>query len=239
MPKFLIIETTTENCSVVLSKDSAVVAVRESTENNAHSKNVNVFIDAVCKESQFALNEMDAVVVSKGPGSYTGLRIGVSTAKGICCALNKPLIAVSSLEALAFQANKKYPSTCIFYPMIDARRMEVYSAIWKKNDIDEIAEIREVRAEIIDRNSLAEMELHSPLSPHKILLLGNGAAKFKEMFAEDEWIIFDDKIKISAKNMIELAENAFEKQNFEDIAYFTPFYLKDFIAGMPKVKGLK
>ncbi|MDR2511967.1 MAG: tRNA (adenosine(37)-N6)-threonylcarbamoyltransferase complex dimerization subunit type 1 TsaB [Bacteroidales bacterium] len=234
MAKFLIIETTTENCSVALSKDGAVVAVKESTENNAHSKNVDVFINEICKESNIALNNIDAIVVSKGPGSYTGLRIGVSTAKGICYALNKPLIAVSSLEALAFHASKKYSITYIFYPMIDARRMEVYSAIWKVKGRGEIEEIRDVQAEIIDKNSIDALNF-----VHKILLLGNGATKFKETFAEDKRIVFDDEIQISATNMVELAEKAFEKQDFEDVAYFTPFYLKDFIAGMPKVKGLK
>jgi tRNA threonylcarbamoyladenosine biosynthesis protein TsaB len=182
------------------------------------------------KEANAKLEDLDAVAISKGPGSYTGLRIGVSIAKGLCYALNKPLIAVSSLQALAQTAVKHYDENHLFVPMIDAKRMEVYSAVYNaKNEC-----LLKVQADIIDENSYADFAKKYPL-----ILLGDGAKKCEESLKNNPQIHIDETLKFSAKNMISLAQTAFENKDFVDVAYFEPFYLKDFIAGKPNVKGLK
>jgi tRNA threonylcarbamoyladenosine biosynthesis protein TsaB len=226
----LLIETSTPICSVVLAKGSEILAIRENHEGLSHATLAAVFVDEVMKESGVNLSDLDAVAISKGPGSYTGLRIGVSIAKGLCYALNKPLIAVSSLQALAETASKHYDENHLFAPMIDARRMEVYTAIYNaKNDC-----LRDVQADIIDKNSFADFTKNHPL-----VLLGDGAKKCADIFKNNPQIHIDETLKFSAINMISLAQNAFENKNFVDVAYFEPFYLKDFIAGQPSVKGLK
>jgi tRNA threonylcarbamoyladenosine biosynthesis protein TsaB len=246
----LFIETSTPICSVALANGSELLAIRENHEGLSHAKLAAVFVEEVMKEAGVKLSDLDAVAISKGPGSYTGLRIGVSIAKGLCYALNKPLIAMSSLQALAQVAAKKYAvSPCevalqspisrgmlkqvqhdvLFIPMIDARRMEVYSAVYNlKNEC-----LRNVQADIIDENSYSEF------AKQPLVLLGDGAKKCEEMFKNNPQICMDDTLKFSAKNMILLAQKAFENKDFVDVAYFEPFYLKDFIAGKPNVKGLK
>jgi tRNA threonylcarbamoyladenosine biosynthesis protein TsaB len=203
---------------------------RESREKNIHSSIVTVFIDEVMKECGLSYRDLDAVVVSKGPGSYTGLRIGVSTAKGICYALDKPLIAINTLEAMAAGMLKGTPSLpVILCPMIDARRMEVYNALF---DTD-LNCVRETKAEIIDENSFSEM-----LTDHILVLAGDGAEKCKALLGNHPNVRFIDDFFPSAINMVLPAEKKFQAAAFEDIAYFEPFYLKDFIPGIPKIKGL-
>jgi len=226
----LFIETSTPICSVALAKGSEMLAIRENHEGLSHATLTAVFVDDVMKEAGVKLEDLNAVAISKGPGSYTGLRIGVSIAKGLCYALNKPLIAISSIQALAQTATKHYDENHLFVPMIDARRMEVYSAVYNtKNEC-----LRDVQADIIDENSYADFAKNHPL-----VLLGDGAKKCEDILKNNPQIRIDETLKISAKNMIHLAQNAFENKDFVDVAYFEPFYLKDFIAGKPNVKGLK
>ncbi|MCL2416959.1 MAG: tRNA (adenosine(37)-N6)-threonylcarbamoyltransferase complex dimerization subunit type 1 TsaB [Bacteroidales bacterium] len=225
----LSIETSTPICSVAIAKGGEVLAIRENHEGLSHATLTAVFVEEVMKEVNLKLEDLDAVAISKGPGSYTGLRIGVSIAKGLCYALNKPLIAVSSIQALAQTATRYYDENHFYIPMIDARRMEVYSAVYDaKGDC-----LRDVQADIIDENS------YSDFTKQPIVLLGDGAKKCEEIFKNCPQISIDETLKFSAKNMISLAQTAFENKDFVDVAYFEPFYLKDFIAGKPSVKGLK
>jgi tRNA threonylcarbamoyladenosine biosynthesis protein TsaB len=225
----LLIETSTPVCSVALAKGTEILAIRENHEGLSHATLAAVFIDEIMKEVGAKLSDLEAVAISKGPGSYTGLRIGVSIAKGLCYALNKPLIAVSSLQALAQTAAKSYDENHLFVPMIDARRMEVYSAVYNaKNEC-----LRDVQADIINENS------YSKFVKQPLILLGDGAKKCEDIFKNNPQIRIDETLKFSAKNMIIPAQNAFKNKDFVDVAYFEPFYLKDFITGKPNVKGLK
>jgi len=224
----LLIETSTPICSVALAKGEEILAIRESFEGLSHATLTAVFIDEVMKEANVKLENLDAVATSKGPGSYTGLRIGMSIAKGLCYALNKPLIAISSLQALAQTASKFYDENHLFIPMIDARRMEVYAAVYDaKGEC-----LRDVQADIIDENSYAGF------AKQPIVLLGDGAKKCEDVLKTNSQIKIDETLKFSSKNMMPLAQIAFDNKAFEDVAYFEPFYLKDFIAGKPSVKGL-
>lgn len=241
----LCIETATRICSVTLSRGHEIVTVRESEVPNVHSAMLTVFIEEIFKEAGIAMNELDAVAVSMGPGSYTGLRIGVAAAKGLCYALDKPLIAVGTLEAMAEgmakakcevrsakseMRNVKCEIKKIVVPMIDARRMEVYTGIYDF----EGNEIREVRAEIIDENSFSEF-----LEDNILVFGGDGAEKCKPALGGHQNAVFIDDFKVSARFMVPLALRRFEMHTFENLAYFEPFYLKDFVAGKPNVKGLR
>ncbi len=236
MPLILGIETATQVCSVSLSQDEEILSFHESYEMNAHSKNINVFTEQVVKESHKTIHDIDAVAVSIGPGSYTGLRIGVSAAKGLCYAMDKPLIAVSTLQGMVsgliekLKAHKTYDKDALLCPMIDARRMEVYTAVYNMEN----KQLREIKAEIIDKNSFLKY-----LIDHKIYFFGDGSNKCKEVLGDNRNAIFIDDFKPSAKYLAGIAFKQYKKKQFEDIAYFEPFYLKDFIAGKPKVKGLK
>lgn len=229
------IETATSICSVALTKNNELLSRRESDDRNSHSSKLTLFIDEVIKEVDINYTDLDAIAVSKGPGSYTGLRIGVSTAKGLCYALDKPLISVGTLQAMAlgmaekFITEKLFEKSVLFCPMIDARRMEVYSALYDSNN----KEVREIRAEIIDKNSFSEF-----LQNNKIIFFGDGASKCKQVLTHRENAIFIDNFFPSASFMTEIADLKFKNKDFEDVAYFEPFYLKDFIPGKPKVKGL-
>lgn len=234
MAIILNIETATSVCSVSLSKDGEILSLKETSEKNSHSEVITVFIEKVLKESKIKAGILDAIAVSMGPGSYTGLRIGVSTAKGLCYAIDKPLISVSTLQAMALGMTKsdeirELDQYVLFCPMIDARRMEVYSALYDMNNVP----VRDTRAEIIDEHSF-----DSYLNNHKIIFFGNGASKCRDVLSHQENAVFVDDIFPSSINMAEIAEQKFLNKEFEDIAYFEPFYLKDFIAGKPKVKGL-
>jgi len=233
MTYILCIETATPVCSVTLVRDNVILHSRESSKKNSHSEIVTIFIDEVIKEAGIKYTDLDAVAVSKGPGSYTGLRIGVSTAKGLCYALDIPLISVNTLRSMAFGMAQKYDQKedlpLLFCPMIDARRMEVYTALYNEND----EQIEETKAEIIDEHSFSNY-----LENNKVVFFGDGSDKCKEVITHPNAIFIND-IYPSASNMAEIAFAKYNKKQFEDVAYFEPFYLKEFIAGKPKVKGLK
>lgn len=233
MGKILNIETSTRVCSVALAIDGKGVSIRESDIKNAHAESITIFSQEVVKEANLSFDELDAIAVSKGPGSYTGLRIGVSTTKGFCYALNKPLIAVSTLQALAFGMKEKiseHAENFLLCPMIDARRMEVYAAVFDH----QLNEIRETQAEIIEENSFSEQ-----IGENKVIFAGDGADKCKPILGQNSNAIFFDDFQASAAFLCEIAEQKFNNQEFEDVAYFEPYYLKDFVAGIPKVKGLR
>jgi tRNA threonylcarbamoyladenosine biosynthesis protein TsaB len=226
------IETATGVCSVALAVDGKVVAIKESYTKNSHAELITLFCEAVVNEAGIGFHELDAVAVSKGPGSYTGLRIGVSTAKGYCFATDKPLISIGTLEAMAagMITNEDHPKDFLYCPMIDARRMEVYAAFFD----GELKEIKPTKAVVVDENSFGEL-----LSASKIIFAGDGAAKCKEVLSHQPNAFFKDGFSPSAAFMAQLSEKKFKQQDFEDVAYFEPFYLKDFVAGLPRVKGLR
>ena len=229
----LCLETSTSVCSVALNESCCTLALRESEKQNAHSEKITTFIKEVMDTAGIDYPQLDAVAVSKGPGSYTGLRIGVSTAKGICYAADVPLMAIDTLEAMAYGMKEKLGSQIgkndLLIPMIDARRMEVYAAIFDAN----LNKIEDTAALIIDENSFADLR-----KEHHIWLFGDGAPKLCNVFENQPNISIIDGFKPSAAYMRPLAERALLNKDFVDVAYFEPFYLKDFIAGKPHVKGL-
>lgn len=195
-----------------------MIALKELNNGNySHAELLHGFINDVLKESEISISEVNAVSVSKGPGSYTGLRIGVSAAKGLCFSLNIPLISINTLQSLAYSISVE---NGIIISMTDARRMEVYSAVFDSS----YQQIREIRAEVIDNNSYLEY-----LEKGKVYFIGDGAAKCKNVITHTNAIFIDDKFP-SAKEMCELAFDKYKKNDIEDVAYFEPFYLKDFIA---------
>ena len=224
------IETATKVCSVSLSKDSELISIRESIIENSHSGQITVFVEEVLQESGISINNVDAFSVSKGPGSYTGLRIGVSTAKGFCFALDKPLISVGTLDSMTngLISLNIFKESVLFCPMIDARRMEVYCAVFNHDK----KMILPVSAEIIDNQSFSEF-----LTNSEIVFFGDGDDKCKQILNSENAMFYDD-FNASSKHMITIAEKEYQKKNFENIISFEPFYLKDFVAGKPKVKGL-
>jgi len=234
LANILNIETSTRVCSVALSIDGKVVAIEESHTQNSHAEQVTLFCNKVMKEGGLEYKDLHAVAVSKGPGSYTGLRIGVSTAKGLCYGLEIPLISISTLLAMAYgiSINDGFASNedSIICPMIDARRMEVYKALYSQK----LDEIEPITAKIIDEDSFS-----SYLDNNKIIYGGDGAEKCKEMLAHNSNSIFLDEFHTSAAYLSNLAESKFNDGDFENTAYFEPYYLKDFVAGKPKVKGLR
>jgi tRNA threonylcarbamoyladenosine biosynthesis protein TsaB len=236
MPLILHIETATQVCSVALSAGGSILQIRETRDKNSHSTTITVFIDEMMKAAGMAYSELDAVAVSMGPGSYTGLRIGVSTAKGICYAIDKPLIAVGTLQSMAAGAVKGMGSAgmeslpILLCPMIDARRMEVYSGLYDLN----LKPARDIRAEIITESSFA-----AELEQHQVWFFGDGADKCKPLLGNHPNARFIDDFQLSASFMVNLAEEKFNRSEFEDVVYFEPYYLKDFIPGIPKVKGLR
>ena len=216
------IETSTTNCSVSLSKEGETLVLKEDyNDNYSHAERLHVYIDDVLKQAKISLTNLDAIAVSKGPGSYTGLRIGVSAAKGLCYALNKPLISVSTLEALTHQINVE---DGVIVPMIDARRMEVYSAVFNS----EHKQIRDTEAQILDENSFTKY-----LENGKVYFIGNGVEKTKTLINHSNAVFVENKLP-SAKEMSLLAFTKYKKNDTEDVAYFEPYYLKDFIALKPK-----
>jgi tRNA threonylcarbamoyladenosine biosynthesis protein TsaB len=222
MGLILNLETATKSCSVCLANDGEPLATREAkNEGYSHAEQLNLFIQEVLSESNESLKNLDAVAVSAGPGSYTGLRIGTSTAKGICYALNIPLISVNSLKALASLVVGQDGN---IMPMFDARRMEVYCALYNEY----LQELLPTDAVVIEENSFA-----SQLNEKKIIFTGPGAAKCESIINHQN-ACFDLETEVSARGMVVLSEAKFREEDFEDVAYFEPAYLKDFIAGPPK-----
>ena len=237
MKRIILIETSTALCSAALAEDGAITSYRESSAAKAHASLTAVFIKEMLEEKGLSINDCDAICVSMGPGSYTGLRVGVSTAKGLCFGSGKPLIAVGTLETLVAQATSAIPSEVegspyrFIIPMIDARRMEVYSAVFEiagqaGNDARQITETTPV---IIDENSFAEYLEQGPC-----LFIGDGAGKCADVIKHPNAQFCQCWPKASA--MLEPAMKAYKEKRFEDVAYFEPFYLKEFVATVSKKK---
>jgi tRNA threonylcarbamoyladenosine biosynthesis protein TsaB len=226
MTLILQIETATTSCSVALSRYGEVLGFKEINARNIHAEVITLYIDELLNNAGISYNDLDAIAVSSGPGSYTGLRIGVSTAKGLCFALDKPLIAIETLEAMAYGVinNPGFfeESNTLLCPMIDARRMEVYTALFD----NEGNRVRETAADIIDENSFADY-----LKNNKIVFFGDGAEKCKSVLSGNLNAKFLDDFANSATYLTQKAAQKFADGAFEDVAYYEPYYLKDFIAG--------
>jgi tRNA threonylcarbamoyladenosine biosynthesis protein TsaB len=224
------LETSTLLCSVALCDANGVVALRESSENKSHASQLTVFIEELLSEAGLRVGDLDAVAVSKGPGSFTGLRIGVSTAKGLAFAGSIPLIGIETTLSMFHGINEtikiKYgiDKTSLFVPMLDARRMEVYYSILTS----EGKSIKQISAEIIDDRSFSDIPENV-----RLLIFGDGASKCKQVLKRGN-IVFADEFRMSAAYMYEPAFKSLRERRFEDIAYFEPFYLKDFITSPPK-----
>jgi len=218
------IETSTTNCSVSLSKQGETFAlIEDNSKEYSHAERLHVYIEKILADNNINAAQLDAIAVSKGPGSYTGLRIGVSAAKGLCFALEKPLISVSTLKSLAYQVSIEKG---VIIPMLDARRMEVYSAVFDDN----YNEARQVEAQILEADSFFEYLEKGP-----VYFVGNGVEKTKTIINHTNAHFIDNKLP-SANEMSGIAYNKHKKNDIEDVAYFEPFYLKDFIAIKPKSK---
>ena len=250
MDNILLIETSTALCSVALAQDGAITSYRESSAPKAHASLTAVFIQEMLAERGLTLADCDAICVSKGPGSYTGLRVGVSTAKGLCFGSGKPLLAVGTLDTLVAQANSVISSEVTpvipsevegstfryIIPMIDARRMEVYTAVFEKAAMSNEAEtsatymqINETAPMIIDETSFAEYLEQGPC-----LFIGDGAGKCADVIKHPNAQFCQCWPKASA--MLEPAMAALRAADFKDVAYFEPFYLKEFVATVSKKK---
>ena len=226
MSCILNIETSTSVCSVAISEDGMVPFVEEDLKGPSHAVSLVVFVDEALSFIDSHAIPLDAVAVSCGPGSYTGLRIGVSMAKGICYGRNIPLIGIPTLEVLCVPVllHENLPEDALLCPMIDARRMEVYAAVYDRAlDVK-----RAVAADIVDENSYLEF-----LNERPVYFFGNGAAKCREKITHPN-AHFIDKVHPLAKMMFPLAEKAIAKEDYKDVAYFEPFYLKEFVASTPK-----
>ena len=222
MALILNIETASTNCSVSLAKNGdTVVLIEENDKNYSHSERLHVYIDEVCKQANIEINQLDAVAVSKGPGSYTGLRIGVSAAKGLCFALDIPLISVLTLNILARQVDI---DKGFIVPMLDARRMEVYTSVYN-NTFDLI---QDTEAKIIEKNSFQNL-----LNKDIVHFIGSGVAKTKEIISHKNARFIEEKLP-SANEMGYLSYEKYKISDTEDVAYFEPFYLKDFVVLRPK-----
>jgi tRNA threonylcarbamoyladenosine biosynthesis protein TsaB len=216
MPYILNIETATKNCSVAIAKSGQTMVCKEMAEEGySHAEKLHVFIEQVLNDAGIGFKDLAAVAVSQGPGSYTGLRIGVSAAKGLCFALDIPLIAVDTLAVLAAQVKC---SDGVIIPVIDARRMEVYSAVFDSNK----HKIREVAAEIITEDSFQNFS-------DTVYFVGDCLEKCKTVLKKDNFIFLDTIVFPSANEMAVLSFEKFEKEDTVDVAYFEPYYLKDFM----------
>lgn len=223
MSTIVCLETATTNCSVALSINGKLVAIKEDYDSKySHAERLHTYIEEVLAFAKADKSQLAAIAVSKGPGSYTGLRIGVSAAKGLCYALDIPLISIPTLDSLSRQATLSNGDFVI--PMLDARRMEVYSAIYN----DQYEQVRETEAQILDADSFSAY-----LDRGKVQFVGNGVAKFKEICQHPNALFIEGKLP-SAAQLCELAYAKYITSDFEDVAYFEPYYLKDFIAGVKK-----
>ena len=217
MTMILNLETATTNCSVSIARNGEIISLREdNSPNYSHSEQLHIFIEEALKGASLAFKDISALAVSKGPGSYTGLRIGVSAAKGLCFSLDLPLISVSTLESLAMQGRAKNYDFII--PVLDARRMEVYSAIFDAQG----NRLRETKAEIINKDSFLEYAQKG-----SVLLIGDGAEKCRELLDHPNFSFLT--ALPTATEMGELSYKKFKANDFENVAYFEPYYLKDFM----------
>ncbi|HLT52950.1 MAG TPA: tRNA (adenosine(37)-N6)-threonylcarbamoyltransferase complex dimerization subunit type 1 TsaB [Flavobacteriaceae bacterium] len=211
------IETATTNCSVSLSQDGEILLLKEDYNTSySHAETLHVYIENLLAEAKLKFSDLDAIAVSKGPGSYTGLRIGVSAAKGLCFALDKPLIAISTLEILASQVKH---IDGVIVPMLDARRMEMYAAVFDSN----YNQLRDIKAEILN-----ETAFETYLNKGKVYFIGNAVEKSKTVITHPNAVFIENKLP-SANEMASLSFNKYKKSDTEDVAYFEPFYLKDFM----------
>jgi tRNA threonylcarbamoyladenosine biosynthesis protein TsaB len=233
MAAILSIETATPLCSVALAVDGKVLAYRESQEEKSHAARLTVFIEEIMHEQGLHMKDLDAIAIGKGPGSYTGLRIGVSTAKGLCYGAKIPLIALGTLKILFNQAVAKLASetnslnnsgNILLCPMIDARRMEVFTCMYSLAG----EEMQPVSATIIEPVTFSGF-----LSDNRIFFFGSGMDKCRDILAHPNAHFVDD-IKPRASALASSAEQLFKDKSFENLAYFEPFYLKEFIATIPK-----
>jgi len=224
MAVILLLESSTTNCSVGLSKDGQLIELREANEGYTHSEHMASFVKEVMSESKVNFSDLDAVAVGKGPGSYTGLRIGVSLAKGFAYAQEIPLISLESLEVTAAACLDQTSPGDLIIPMTDARRMEVYTAIYDH----QLNRLSEIEARLLDEHSFS-----SELENHSCYFCGDGSSKFKSLATHTN-AKFVESVYPSAQNMAALAEAKFSGGVFENTAYFEPYYLKEFIAIKPK-----
>ena len=225
MALILAFDTATRMCSVALLRDGEVLASRELNDGYSHAEKLTVFAEEVMAETGHTFQQLEAIAVSKGPGSYTGLRIGVSTAKGLCYGSNIPLIALSTLEAMCYQSGLPSIENAWKCPMIDARRMEVYTALFDAQNAAQTP----ITAEIIDEHSFAKV-----LAERPVIFFGDGADKCEKVLGAHPNVHFVREVFPSALSFGALVEAKFAAQDFEDVAYFEPFYLKDFVAVKPK-----
>lgn len=226
MPLILSLDTSTTVCSVALHRDSLLLGCYELFMERTSSAMLTTLIRNVVQQTGYELNQIDAIAVAKGPGSYTGLRIGVSTAKGLCFALDKPLLAINTLAAMTGQIRSYFSVGHLLCPMLDARRMEVYCALYSP----EGQEIQPTSAQIIDENSFSEWLARGP-----VVFFGDGAAKCRTLLGEHINAIFPDTSVVpSARTIGQLATLAFSEGLFEDVSAFEPYYLKDFWTTQPR-----
>lgn len=215
MPLILNIETSTDICSICLSKGKEIISIKEAEQQYVHAARITILVGECLAEAGIKIEELSAVAVSSGPGSYTGLRIGTATAKGICYALGKPMIAVDTLRALAMACQQEEQKEVLYCPMIDARRMEVYTALFNaKNE-----RITDTEALIIETNTFSEY-----LKDHSIIICGNGAEKCKQVLACEK--VSYSTVVCSAGHLAPLAEKAYNEGRFCDVAYYAPLYFK-------------
>ena len=216
MIHILNIETATKNCSVSISKNGKIIACKQLAEEGySHAEKLHVFIEEILQENNLTVKDINAIAVSQGPGSYTGLRIGVSSAKGLSYSLDIPLISVDTLESLA---NQIEAVEGLIIPMIDARRMEVFCAVFDGNK----NKIQPTEAKILDENSFSELT-------EKVYFIGDSNEKAKEILTKPNFVFLDNFVYPSANEMGKLSFEKYQNKNFEDVAYFEPFYLKDFM----------
>ena len=221
MAYILNIETATKNCSVAIAQDGKTLLCKQIAESGySHAEKLHVFIEELLLELQLNYKDLNAIAVSQGPGSYTGLRIGISAAKGLCYALDIPLIAVDTLEILARQLQV---SDGYIVPMIDARRMEVYSAIFDAK----YQKVRETQAEIITEDSFTTLE-------GTVCFVGDSTEKCASTLTQSNFIFKDNIVYPSANEMSQLSAEKYKKNDTVDVAYFEPYYLRDFMTTVPK-----
>ena len=224
MAKILHLETSTTVCSVAVSVDGQLKSIHEVNEGYSHAEKIQSLVNAALADTQLKISDLDAVAVSKGPGSYTGLRIGVSLAKGICFGAGIPLISVDTLQAMAHHPALASYADYFKIPLLDARRMEVYACVIDKNNTI----VQPTMAEVVDENSFRELE------NEKVVFFGPGMEKCRDVLSHFSEGVFCKNVWPSASQMITEGERKFAANEFEDVAYFEPYYLKDFVAGKPK-----